>query len=101
MCINLLHPIGRLTKTDRSSSRRGPRQLRALRRNDLFEDRVQAASDCPIRKVALAFSKIRYVTNVVALARFVHVAPIELPSGHLRDPLDSLQHGNAVRTAAP
>ncbi len=39
-----------------SSSRRGLRQLRALRCNDLFEDRVQAARNLPIRIVALEFS---------------------------------------------
>src|SRR5258708_26750249 len=38
---------------------------------------------------------------MVALTRFVHVTPIQLASGHLLNPLDSLQHGNAVRAAAP
>src|SRR6266481_6624976 len=88
-CINLLRPVGRPTKTGRRSSRRGLRQLRALRRNDLFEDRVQATRNFPTRIVALDFSKIRYVTNVVALSRFVHVAPIQLASGHLLDALDN------------
>jgi len=52
----VVHAIGRPMKTDRSSSRGGLRQLRALRRNDLFEDRVQATRNFPIRKVALEFS---------------------------------------------
>src|SRR6267143_1992262 len=100
MCINLLHPIGRPTKTHRSSSCRGLRQLRALRRDDLFEDRLQAARDFPIGIVALKFSKIRDIANVVTLARFVDVAPVQLPSSHLLNPLDSFQYRNAVLTAA-
>src|SRR5260370_5858010 len=44
---------------------------------------------------------MRDVTNGVAFARFVYVAPIQLASGHLLDALDSLQHGNTVHAAAP
>src|SRR5260370_19677523 len=82
------------------SSRRGLRQLRAFRRNDLFDDGVQPACNFPIRIVVPEFPKIRDITNVIAFARFFHVAPVQLAPGHLLDLFDRFQHGNTVRAAA-
>src|SRR5256885_9763245 len=50
--------------------------------------------------MAPEFPKVRDITNVIALARFVHIAQIQLASGHLLDPLDRFQHRNTVYTPA-
>jgi len=76
--------------------------LTAHRCEAMISSRIvsSTARNFPIRKWFLELPKIRDITNVVALRAFVHVVPIELPSGHLLDPLDRLQHGNACCAAA-
>jgi len=70
-----------------------------LRRDNLFQDRVQSFRDLPFRIVAPKFPEIRDVANVIALARFLDVAPIQLPPGHLFNPPDGFQYGDAVFAA--
>ncbi len=47
----------------------------------------------------LELPQIRNVTDVIALARFLHVMPVQLAPGELFDSRDGFEHGNAV--AAP
>ena len=44
--------------------------------------------------------EIRDVADVIALAVFVHVMPIEFAAGELLDARDGFEHGDAVLAAA-
>src|SRR5216684_6093386 len=74
--------------------------LRALRNNNFFQDRIQAARDFPIRVMALEFPQVRDVADVVALARLFYVAPVQLSPRHPFDSVDSFEQRDAVLAAS-
>ena len=74
--------------------------LRLLRGNNLLKNRVQIPSDSPIGIMRLEFTQVRDVADVIALARFVDILPIQLLPGYFSDFRDCFKHGNAVRTSA-
>src|SRR4029077_6120990 len=58
------------------------------------------AGNLPFWVMGLELAQIRDVTDVIALARFVHVMPIEFAAGELLDARDGFEHGDAVGAAA-
>lgn len=71
-----------------------------MRGDDFLEDVIERTGDAPVRIVGTEFRKIRDVADVIALAVFVHVLPIEFLPGHLMEAIDGFDHGDAVFAAA-
>src|SRR5258708_5698594 len=72
----------------------------ALIVNDLAKDFVEAYGDRPVGIVRAEFGEIRNVADVVALAVFIDVVPVQFLAGHLFNFGDGFEHGNAVRAAS-
>jgi len=68
--------------------------------NDLAEDFIRADGEGPTGIVGVEFGAIGNIADMVALAVFVDVFPVELFAGHLFNFGDGFQHGNAVLAAS-
>src|SRR5215470_9254967 len=71
-----------------------------LRGNYLSEDGVEIASDTPLRIVRLKLPQVRNVADMIALAGFFDVFPIQFLAGQFSDLGNGLEHGNTVSAAA-
>src|SRR5260370_6624100 len=68
--------------------------------NDLAKDCVEGDGDGPVGIVRAEFGEIRNVADVVALAVFIDVVPVQFFASHLFNFSDGFQHGNAVFAAS-
>ena len=60
--------------------------------NDLAQDFVEANSDLPVRIMRLELGKVRDVADVIALAVFPNVSPVQFVSCHLLNFENDLEH---------
>src|ERR1700730_18998162 len=77
----------------------GVRIIGVLRYDHLLQNSTDAARNPPVGIIALEFSQIRDVANVIALPRLLDVMPVQLAPGEPFDAGDGFQHRDAV--AAP
>ena len=68
--------------------------------DDLAKDFVEPNSDFPVGIVRLELGKICDVTDVIALAIFLHVISVQLLPCHLLDFAYGFEHRNTVFAAA-
>ncbi len=65
----------------RCSFSNGKELLRALGRDYLLQNSIQTARHLPIRIMRLEFPNIGNVADVIALARFLHIMPVQFAPG--------------------
>src|ERR1700757_3891511 len=70
-------------KNDHAGERESARNaLRLLGSDDLGKDGVEILGELPIGIVRLEFAQVGNVANVIALARFFDIFPVQLFAGH-------------------
>src|SRR6266436_1755817 len=70
--------------------------LLTLRCGQLLQNRIEAAGNLPFRVVRLKLSQVRDVTDVIALARLLHIVPVQFAPGELFDTRNGFEHRDAV-----
>ena len=73
--------------------------LRLLRSDNFPKNGAEITRDFPVRIVRLEFAQIRDITDVIALASFLDIFPVQCFSGHLGNFRDGFEHRDAIRAS--